>query len=242
MRVLGIIPARGGSKSVPRKNIKLLCGKPLLSYTAECAAAAKRLSRVILSTEDAEIAEVGRSLGLDVPFMRPMELAEDASATFPVVLHAVKALEAQGASFDAVCLLQPTNPLRRSDDIDDCIELLETSGADSVISVQKVPQQYNPKWVFWQNDRGELSLATGDDEPITRRQDLPDAFHRDGSVYVTRRGVLSKYGNLYGAKIAGYEIKHGDGINIDTPDDWKDAEVRINGRTRSVQAGNVTRF
>src|SRR5829696_7006130 len=103
MRVLGLIPARGGSKGVPRKNIKLLCGKPLLAYTAESARASKLLTRVILSTEDDEIAEVGRKLGIDVPFMRPAELAEDTTPTLPVVLHAVEALESDGEYYDAVC-------------------------------------------------------------------------------------------------------------------------------------------
>lgn len=227
MKVLGLIPARGGSKGVPGKNIKMLCGKPLLAYTAESALTAKKLTRTILSTEDETIADVGRSLGLDVPFMRPPELAEDTTATFPVVLHAVRALEMRGESYDAVCLLQPTNPLRRSEDIDNCIELLETSGADSVITVLPVPKIYNPKWVYLRSSAGDLVLASGDAEPVTRRQELPDAFHRDGSVYVTRREVFSTHGNLYGAKVVGCEIDEANALNIDTPGDWDDAEARI---------------
>ncbi|MCI0730285.1 MAG: acylneuraminate cytidylyltransferase family protein, partial [Chloroflexi bacterium] len=143
MRVLGLIPARGGSKGVPRKNIRLLCGKPLLQYTAESALAARRLSRVILSTEDEEIAEVGRRCGLDVPFLRPAELAQDDTAALPVVQHALRWLEAQGEWFDAICFLQPTCPLRRAEDIDACITLLEERNADTVVSVLAVPLQYN---------------------------------------------------------------------------------------------------
>jgi CMP-N-acetylneuraminic acid synthetase len=112
-RVLGLIPARAGSKGVPRKNLKLLCGKPLLEYTAEAALAASRLSRVILSTEDEEIAEAGRRCGLEVPFLRPSELAADESPMLPVAQHAMGRLESAGDRFDALCLLQPTNPLRR---------------------------------------------------------------------------------------------------------------------------------
>ncbi|MGH9901714.1 MAG: cytidylyltransferase domain-containing protein, partial [Pyrinomonadaceae bacterium] len=107
MRVLGLIPARGGSKGVPRKNIRALCGKPLLQYTAEAALSARSLARVILSTEDAEIADVGRRCGLEVPFVRPAELAEDTTPMLPVVQHALAQMEKDGESFDAVCLLQP---------------------------------------------------------------------------------------------------------------------------------------
>ncbi len=234
MKVLGLIPARGGSKGVPGKNIKVLCGKPLLAYTAESALSAKRLARTILSTEDETIAEIGRSLGLDVPFMRPVELAEDTTATFPVVLHAITALERQGESYDAVCLLQPTNPFRRGEDIDNCIDLLETSGADSVISVLPVPETYNPKWVYFRSPAGNLVLATGDAEPIARRQDLPAAFNRDGSIYIVRRNVLTEYGNLYGSRVQGYELDPQRCVNIDTNEDWTLAEQLL---TKQFAAG-----
>lgn len=227
MRVLGIIPARGGSKGVPRKNIKMLCGKPLLAYTADGALAARRLSKVVLSTEDEEIAQIGRDLGIEVPFMRPVELAEDTTPTMPVVLHAVKTLERSGESFDAVCLLQPTNPLRRPADIDACIELMEESGADSVVSVLPVPETYNPMWVYWRASDGSLSLSSGEQEPIVRRQELPRAFHRDGSLYVTRSEVLSEHGNLYGRSIQSYEMDAQYAVNIDTPLDWEKAERMI---------------
>lgn len=235
MRVLGIIPARGGSKGVHRKNIRPLCGKPLLAYTAEAAASAAKLTRTILSTDDEEIADIGRSLGIDVPFMRPVELAEDATATFPVILHAVTKLESLGEYYDAICLLQPTNPLRRAEDIDSCIEMMETTGADSVISILPVPHVYNPKWVYWRLADGEMKLSSGDAEPVTRRQDLPAAFHREGSVYVTKRSVLTEYGNLYGGNVRGYEIDEANSINIDTQDDWHQAEAMI--KSRSLQTG-----
>ncbi len=227
MKVLGIIPARGGSKGVPRKNIRLLAGKPLLAYSAESALAAKRLDHVILSTDDDEIAEAGRSLGIDVPFIRPVELSDDKAPTFPVVVHAVRHMEDLGMKFDAVCLLQPTNPLRTAQDIDACVELLETTGADSVISVLRVPHQYNPKWVYWQNALGEMTLSTGESSPVARRQDLPPAFHRDGTIYVTRRSVLDEYGHLYGKKVQGYELDPARSVNIDTIDDWELAEKML---------------
>lgn len=234
MKVLGIVPARGGSKGVQRKNIKLLCGKPLLAYTAESALAAKLLSRVMLSTEDEEIAEVGIKLGLDVPFMRPMELALDTTPTIPVVLHAVETLMKQGEHYDAVCLLQPTNPLRQPEDIDGCIALLESSGADSVFTVLPVPDTYNPKWVYWRDELGRMILSTGDSEPIPRRQDLPPAFHRDGSVYVTRSEVLISQRSLYGKSIVAHEIAPDNSTNIDTQKDWLEAERRIAERSSPV--------
>ena len=230
MKVLGLIPARGGSKGVPRKNIRVLNGKPLLAYTAETALKSRRLDRVILSTEDEEIAEVGRQYGLDVPFMRPFDLAQDSTPTLPVIQHALLSLQQNGEYYDAVCLLQPTNPLRREQDIDGCVELLTNSQASSVVSVLPVPHEYNPKWVFWRDEAGRLSLSTGDSEPVTRRQDLPPAFHRDGSVYVTRTETILSGDSLYGDRLLGYEIKPEFSANIDTAEDWQRVEERLLGR------------
>jgi CMP-N,N'-diacetyllegionaminic acid synthase len=229
MRVLGLIPARGGSKGVPRKNIKLLGGKPLLQYTAEAALAANGLSQVILSTDDEEIAEIGRQCGLDVPFMRPPELAEDETPTLPVVQHAVRWMETRGHHFDAVCLLQPTNPFRQAYDVDGCIDLFERSGADSVVSMLPVPLEYNPHWVYFRDQEGWCSLSTGEQTPIPRRQSLPPAFHREGSVYVTRRDVLIEQNSLYGQRVQGYLLESLSRINIDTLHDWTAAEAVLAG-------------
>ena len=224
MRVLGLIPARGGSQGVPRKNIKLLHGKPLLAYTADTAQAAQSLAAVVLSTDDAEIAALGRHYGVAVPFLRPAELAQHDTPTLPVVQHAVRWLEEHGDYFDAVCLLQPTNPLRRAEEIDGCIALLEASGADAVVTVRPVPHEYNPQWVYWRDAGGRLALSTGAATPIARRQDLLPAFHRDGSVYVTRRDVIMEQNSLYGQHVVGYVCEQAGHVNIDTPDDWQAAE------------------
>jgi CMP-N,N'-diacetyllegionaminic acid synthase len=222
MRVLGIVPARGGSKGIPGKNVRPLGGKPLLVHTAEAALAARLLSRVVLTTDDEKIAEVGRACGLEVPFLRPAELAMDDTPTLPVLQHAVTELEKQGDSFDAVCLLQPTSPFRRAGDIDGCIELLET-GLDAVVSVLPVPPEHNPHWVWFRDGDGLLRLSTGEDQPIPRRQELPPAFHRDGSVYVTRRDVLMEGNSLYGKRLGGF-LSDSRSINLDTPADWERAE------------------
>lgn len=204
----------------------------MLAYTVESTLKAKRLTRTILSTEDPEIAEVGKDLGIDVPFLRPLELSEDTSPTLPVVLHAVEALDAMGESYDAICLLQPTNPFRRAEDIDGCIELLEKTGADSVISVLPVPETYNPKWVYWKSQEGTMVLSTGENEPIARRQDLPQAFHRDGSVYVTRTEIIITQQSLYGENVQGYEILPEFSSNIDTQNDWQKIESRISQKNK----------
>lgn len=234
MRVLGLVTARGGSKGVPRKNIREMNGKPLLAYTAEAAFDARSLSRVVLSTDDDAIAEVGRNWGMDVPFIRPGSLAQDTTPSIDVVIHAIAELEKAGDGFDAVCLLQPTNPLRRAEDIDACVELLVTSKADTVLSILPVPNEYNPKWVYWRSQAGSLSLVTGDNEPVPRRQELPPAYHRDGSVYVTRTSVIRERGTLYGDAVLGYEMRPEFSSNIDTEEDWCRVEKRLLG-SRELQ-------
>ena len=227
MRVLGLIPAREGSKGVPHKNIRLLCGKPLLQYTAESALKSKYLSKVILSTDDDSIAELGKQCGLEVPFSRPKELAQDNTPMLPVVQHAINFCESAGDYFDAICLLQPTNPLRKPEVIDACIELLHKENTTAVITMLSVPSAYNPHWVYFQNGSGLLKLSTGEEAPVSRRQDLPPAFHREGSVYVTKRDVVMKENSLYGKQLTGYLVDQEQTINIDTEQDWERAEALL---------------
>ncbi|MCM3874285.1 MAG: acylneuraminate cytidylyltransferase family protein [Pyrinomonadaceae bacterium] len=207
-----------------RKNIKLLCRRPLLQYTAEAALASKRLSRVILTTEDEEIAAVGRDCGLEVPFLRPSELACDDTPTLPVLQHAVRWIEDQGDRYDFICLLQPTNPLRRTEDIDACLAMLSSEDLDSVVSVLPVPHEHNPHWVYLLDDEGLMRLSTGETTPIPRRQALPPAFHREGSIYATRRNVLMEGDSLFGKRLGGYLMPNDHSVNIDTEEDWKRAE------------------
>jgi CMP-N-acetylneuraminic acid synthetase len=237
MRVLGIVTARGGSKGIPRKNIRLLGGRPLIEYTAEAALAARRLARVILSTDDPEIAAVGRRSGLDVPFMRPPELARDDTPSLPVLQHAVRWLEEREECYDAICLLQPTHPLRRPETIDGCITLLEESDADSVLTTLPVPIHHHPHWVYLRGEDGLLRLATGETAPPPRRQALAPAFHREGSVYVTRRDVLIEGNSLYGRRVVGYPADPERSINIDGPEEWEQAERLIFGFTSCEPRG-----
>ncbi|RTZ08654.1 cytidylyltransferase domain-containing protein [Flavobacterium sp. GSP6] len=227
MRILGIIPARGGSKGVPGKNIKLLNGKPLLQYTAEIALDSKLLTAVILSSDDQQIITVAKSLGIQVPFIRPEELAQDATPTIDVIIHALEWYDKQDISFDAVCVLQVTSPIRTVEFLDDAIQKFITSDCDSLVSVQKVPHEYNPHWTFELNSEGNLKISTGEGQIISRRQELPNAYHRDGSIYIMKTEVLLQQHSLYGKSISFIESTPEFYVNIDTLTDWDRAEQMI---------------
>jgi CMP-N,N'-diacetyllegionaminic acid synthase len=227
MRILALIPARGGSKGVPGKNTKLLNGKPLLAYTSEIALQSKRLTEVIVSTEDEQISEVAKNLGIKVPFIRPMALAQDNTPTIEVIVQALQWHEKQNVFFDAVCLLQVTSPFRTLEFLDKAIEKFMESGCDSLVSVLKVPHEYNPHWTFEVNAEGNLKIATGEADIISRRQELPQAYHRDGSIYITKTEVLLKEHSLYGKSTAFIESEPDFYVNIDTMEDWENAEEII---------------
>lgn len=223
MKILGIIPARGGSKGIPRKNLKPLAGKALLQYTVDSAKASQLLSRVVLSSEDAEIQQLARDLGLEVPFSRPLSLAGDDTPTLEVIKHALEHFREE--KFDAVCLLQVTSPFREEGSIDRAIRKFMAEGTDSLVSVLEVPAEYNPHWVFEPDAQGHLKTATGEKNIIPRRQDLPKAYHRDGSIYLTRAQVILEQNSLYGDSMAFMESDPEFHVNIDTPTDWKQAEI-----------------
>jgi|WetSurMetagenome_2_1015567.scaffolds.fasta_scaffold00478_14 CMP-N,N'-diacetyllegionaminic acid synthase len=223
MRVLGVIPARGGSKGVPGKNIKLLAGKPLIYYTIEASKRAGLITETVVSTDSEEIAEIAKDYGAEVPFLRPPELATDTASSVDVVIHAVEFLKDKGKAFDAVCLLQPTYPFREDGFIDKAVKIFMDNNPDSLISVLPLPDKYNPHWIFEKSLDNFLKIATGEKEIIKRRQDLPDAFYRDGSVYITRTDVLINEHSLYGGKI-GYIVSDiSRYVNIDTIEDWDKA-------------------
>ena len=227
MRVLAIIPARGGSKGVPGKNIKLLSGKPLIEYTTEVALQSKLLTKVVVSSDDDKIIEVAKNTGVEVPFKRPSNLSEDATPTLPVIKHALAYYKNIGEEFDAICLLQVTSPFRTVDFLDNAIQKFINEAADSLISVQKVPHEYNPHWTFELNEEGNLKIATGEEKIISRRQDLPTTYHRDGSIYITKTSVILEKNSLYGNTIAYIESKEKNFVNIDTLRDWGKAEEII---------------
>lgn len=223
MKILGLIPARGGSKGVPKKNIKLLGKKPLLEYTIDSAKNSKYITQIVVSTDDEEIAIASEIYGCKPPFIRPSEFAQDTSTSLEVVQHAIAFFETQNIFFDAVCLLQPTNPFRVNGFIDCAIEKFISSNSDSLVSVLPIPHEFNPHWAFEENKNGLLKIATGEAQIISRRQDLPKSFHRDGSIYITKTSVI-KNGSLYGNSIAYIENNPQFHVNIDTMKDWETAE------------------
>lgn len=229
MKILGIITARGGSKGIPGKNLKLLGGRPLLAYTIDAARESGALARVILSTEDPAIAEAGRSLGCDVPFIRPAELSKDDTPHLPVIQHAAQWMREHSADQpDAVMILQPTSPLRSADDITAAARLLDASGADSVVSVTEVSAHAHPMRMLRVDDRGHAMLfATG--EPvrrrINRRQDLPPAWVMNGAIYACRTSLLfDAEPSLYGDRVAAYVMPAERSVSIDDLEDWAAAE------------------
>ena len=224
MQVLGIIAARGGSKGVPNKNLRLLAGRPLLAYTAGAAQASRRLSRVIVSTDDPAIADAAQALGLDVPFMRPAGLAADDTPMLPVLQHGLAELARAGFAADAVVLLQPTSPLRRAEHIDAAIDLLESSGADSVVSVTEVPHQFNPVSVLRLDDEARLTPYLAG-PLVTRRQDKPRVFARNGPAVLAVRAAVVAGGSLYGNDCRALVMSARESVDIDTVDDLEMVEL-----------------
>jgi CMP-N,N'-diacetyllegionaminic acid synthase len=228
MKVLGILTARGGSKGLPGKNLKLLGGRPLIDYSID-AANDTPLDRLICSTEDKKIADAARSLGCEVPFMRPAELARDETPHLPVIVHAVTWLrDHDNYTPEAVVILQPTSPLRSAADIAAALRMLELSGADSVVSVSEVAAHAHPMRMLRVDDQGMATLFVNG-EPvrnrINRRQDLPKAWVMNGAIYACRTEVLfAAEPSLYGDRVVAYPMPAERSISIDDQEDWDAAE------------------
>jgi D-3-phosphoglycerate dehydrogenase / 2-oxoglutarate reductase len=225
-RVLGVIPARGGSKGIPRKNIYPLHGKPLIAYTIEPSLASSILTDVMVTTDDEEIADVSREYGALVPFMRPADLGTDSAQAIPTIQHAVREMETlRDYHYDVVVMLQPTTPLRTSQDIDESVRKLIDTDADSVISVVDVGGHHPMRMKQIVED----TLIDYDDEAIENmpRQDLPAVYLRAGSIYATRRDVLMIQGSFKGEISRPFIIPPDRAVNIDIMPDMVVAEWRI---------------
>ena len=223
MLVLGLVPARGGSKGVPGKNVRPLAGHTLLEYTARAARESGVLDRVILSTDSPEIADAGRRAGLEVPFMRPAALAGDDTPMLPVIQHALAETARSGWSPDVIVLLQPTSPLRRPEHIRDAVNVLRDTRADSVVTVVEVPRHLSPDYVM-RIDEGRLKPFLPEGARITRRQDARPAYSRDGTVYAFRRATVERFGGIYGDDCRPLLIDANESLSIDSPADWDEAE------------------
>ena len=224
--MLGLVPARGGSRGVPGKNIKRLAGQPLLAYAIDAATASGVIDRLILSTDDEAIAEVGRGLGFEVPFMRPADLAADETPMLPVIQHAIETLADSGWNAEIVVLLQPTSPLRQPRHIHDAVCRLRETGADSVVTVVELPRHQSPDYVM-RIDEGRLVPFLQEGERITRRQDARPAFVRDGTVYASRARTVREQQSLYGRDCRPLVLPATESLSIDTIEDWHEAERRL---------------
>ena len=219
--VLALIPARGGSKGLPRKNVLPLGDRPLIGWTIAAAQASRFVDRIVLSSDDPEIIAVARSLGCDAPFVRPAALATDKAHSIDVALHALGVL---GTRYDYLVLLQPTSPLRTAADIDACIERCAQSNATSCVSVVEAHQ--HPAWMFQMAPAGRLQrYATGD--MALRRQDLPPIYVLNGAVYVADTAWLTEVRAFLGEGTLGYAMPESRSMDIDTPFDLQVAEMML---------------
>jgi len=229
-KFLGVITARGGSKRLKRKNALLLLGKPLIAYVIEAAKKSKLLDRVIVTTDDEEIANTAKEYGAEVPFMRPDELATDTASSEDVVRHAVEWLEKnEGYNCDFVVTLQPTSPLVDGSHIDTCIEKMTELNCDSVISVIETP--YPPYWMYKENaDRLKPFLQDKIEYDNKHRTELEKTYQANGAVYVTKRDVLMNENRIIGKDCGFIVMNRKDSIDIDTIYDFKVAETIIQER------------
>lgn len=218
MKVLAIIPARGGSKGLPGKNIRPLCGKPLIGWSIEQAKASKYITEIYVSTDSREIADVAESFGVKVPELRPAELASDTASSASFIIYTIEKLKNEGKEFDYVILLEPTSPLREVKDIDTAIELLHTHGeADSIVGVCKTECAHPVFLVKIKN--GFLSPYLGNMEAI-RRQELDELFYFEGTVYVSRINAFLEKKSFYHEKTIPYIVPKWKSFEIDDIDDW----------------------
>jgi len=230
-RFFAVIPARGSSKGIPRKNIREFLGKPLLAWTVEAARTSGVLERVILSTEDEEIAQIGKTYGAEVPFLRPKELAEDKTKTASVIQHTLQwHQDHTGWLPEFVVILEPTSPTRQPFHIREAAKLLIESGADSVASVSEVPHHYvSTKLLRLLSNRTLVGVdGSHPKDMVHRRQDLPKQYAFNGLVFSCRTSYLFKnLPTLWGEKVVGYLTEAKYAIDLDVPEDWGPAETRM---------------
>ena len=209
-KVLAIIPARGKSKGLPRKNVLDTGGKPLIAWTIEAAQKANCVTKLILSSDNAEIISVAKDFGCDVPFIRPDNLATDTASTLDVVLHSIE----QMPGYDFVIILQPTSPLRTAWDIDAAFDIVVSTGAPSCVSVCEVDE--TPYWMFSLGKNGQLERLIDLPSDINRRQDLPKSYKLNGAIYIIEVNSLIKTKSFISDKTVAYIMDRGVSIDVDT--------------------------
>jgi CMP-N-acetylneuraminic acid synthetase len=227
LEILGLIPARGGSKGIPGKNLRLLGGRSLVARAVESGLESRLVSRIILSTDSEAIAEEGRRAGAEVPFLRPTDLAKDDTPSSAVVVHALEWLEEnEGTRPDILVLLQPTAPLRQARHVDEALDLLVSSGARGVVSVTPVPGHYHPSWQFSIRDGALFPFMEAGKVP-PRRQDLPPTYTRNGAIYAAWTETWLSGTMAYGSGCVPYVMRPEESVNIDSPEDLELAEFLL---------------
>lgn len=227
LRVLAIIPARGGSKGLPRKNIIQLNGRPLISYPIHAAKKSKFIDKIIVSTEDLEISKVALDCGAEVPFLRPSELAADNSSTSEVIRHIISELERQGDYYDIFVLLEPTSPFTESRDIDSALDLIKSKfdSVDSIVGISQVKEVHPDYLIRLTSDGLIRSYTNYGFSKITRRQDLEPLYFFDGSLYASKIDAYIKHNSFYHDRTLGYEMPRWKSYEIDDYCDFLIAET-----------------
>ncbi len=231
LRILAIIPARGGSKGIPHKNIRPFAGKPLLAHTIETARENAYVNRIVVSTDDSAIARVAKKYGADV-VPRPVQLASDKSQIIDAILHTLDTLKGQGYEPTHALLLQPTNPMRTSNDITRAVSLLTERKADSVVSVCRTENMLLTK-----NKRDGLRILNPDTLSSANRQELGAYYKLDGCmIYLTSVRMLREKRSFFAGKLVGYEIERWRAVDIDEPQDFVTGELIFKNRSRITKA------
>jgi N-acylneuraminate cytidylyltransferase/CMP-N,N'-diacetyllegionaminic acid synthase len=229
LSVLAIVPARGGSKGVPRKNVRLVAGRPLVAWTIDAALGARSVGRVVVSTDDAEIAEVARRCGAEVPVLRPAELARDDTPGVEPALHIVEWLDAnEGYRPENVVLLQPTSPLRTAGDIEDAVRLMEARGESAIVGV--TPVTTHPAWMKLIASDGTLVDAPDLTQAETVRQHLAPLYVINGAIYLVARDVLLKRRSFYAERTLAYVMPPDRSLDVDSAWDLRVAELELAAR------------
>jgi len=232
IKTIGIIPARGGSKGIPGKNLKPLLGKPLIQWVIEASKKSELINDIILSSDDEDIIDFSKKLGVDAPYKRPSELAKDKALIIDVIVHTLAWLkDNRNEEYDYVCLIQPTAPLTIAEDYDSAIRLAIKNEADTVITVRSTGS-YHPAYMCSLDDDNRVNWYIKNPSwgSMPRRQDLPPVYIRCGNVYVIKTSLILNHRKLYGAKLLAYNIPDDRAIDIDTPMDLKLAEFILDGK------------
>lgn len=232
-KILGIITARGGSKRIPRKNIKPFLGKPLLAWTIEVAKESKVLDRLVLTTDDKNIAETGRKYGAEVPFLRPAKLAQDTTGSLPVLQHTIKWLK-DNENYEApwLILLEPSSPGRRPFHIKEVVNLIKERGAkiDSIIGISEIPANLTPSKALKIQKDGAIVRYDGTaiGNLVHRTQDISKFYFINSAIYVFKtKNLFKKKPSLWGNKVLGYIMDSKYALDIDIPEDWILAEIKM---------------